>query len=308
MMSLQVSQAREDGTINQSWGQGSPGIDQRSRVPFYAQLRDLLAERIEDGTWQPGYRLPSEAELCKRFSVSRTVVRQALMELEHDGLVVREQGKGSFVSRPKISESLVQRLTGFHEDMAQRGLRPLSKILRQEVVPAATATARQLDVATGTPVIAIDRLRFIRNEPLVLVTTCIPEHMCPQLVGIDLTQRSLYDVLFTEAGLVIARGRRWIEAVAADARQASLLEVDTGAPLIRLESISYLADGRPVEYYDAIHRSDRARFEVDLVRLEPGWPGEEGGEPTTRESRHAPAAYVGESPHIAPSSRPRGGS
>lgn len=257
------------------------------------QLRDLVADRIQNGVWQPGDRLPSEVELCERFALSRTVVRQALSELVHDGLVVREQGKGSFVAHPKISEGLVQRLTGFYEDMAQQGLRPVSKVLRQEVVPATATLSRHLDVVAGAPLIVIDRLRFINNEPLVLVRTCIPERLCPLLTEIDLTQRSLYDVLASEADLVITRGRRWIEAVGASATQASLLGVERGAPLIRLESVSYLADGTPVEYYDAIHRSDRARFEVDLVRLDPGWPSRKGGEITVRARRQAPRAQVG---------------
>lgn len=293
-------------TTELAWAEG-PGIDRGSRIPFYVQLKELLLERVEDGTWQPGDRLPSETELCDRFGVSRTVVRQALTELVHDGSVVREQGKGSFVAQPKISEGLVQRLTGFHEDMAERGLRPFSKVLRQEVVPASATVARHLDVAAGTPLIAIDRLRFIDDEPLVLVTTYIPQHFCPQLADIDLTERSLYDVLGLEADLVITRGRRWIEAVVASAKQASLLEVEKRAPLIRLESVSYLADGRPVEYYDAIHRSDRARFEVDLVRLDPAWPARKGGEPASSQRGQAPSARVAASLQVVPTSQPRGG-
>jgi GntR family transcriptional regulator len=245
------------------------------------QLKELVVEQIEHGSWLPGDRLPSEAELCERFGVSRTVVRQALTELVHEGHIVREQGKGSFVAQPKISEGLVQRLTGFHEDMAQRGLRPTSKVLRQEVVPASPALARYLEVEPRSELIVIDRLRYVRGEPLVLVTTCIPRQLCPQLLDVDLQHRSLYDVLRQEAGIVITRGQRWIEAVAATARQASLLAVRKGAPLIRLESVSYQADGIPVEYYDAIHRSDRARFEVDLVRLDSGWPARKEEEQTS---------------------------
>jgi GntR family transcriptional regulator len=263
-----------------SWADGS-GMERASRVPYYVQLKELLVEQIEHGSWLPGDRLPSEAELCARFGVSRTVVRQALTELVHEGRIVREQGKGSFVAQPKISEGLVQRLTGFYEDMAQRGLRPTSKVLRQEVVPASPALARYLEVEPRSELIVIDRLRYVRGEPLVLVTTCIPRQLCPQLLDVDLQHRSLYDVLRQEAGIVITRGQRWIEAVAATPRQASLLAVRKGAPLIRLESVSYQADGTPVEYYDAIHRSDRARFEVDLVRLDSGWPARKEEEQTS---------------------------
>jgi GntR family transcriptional regulator len=281
------AEEEERSVVGPGWAQGQ-GMERSSPVPYYAQLKEILAEQIRNGTWQPGVRLPTETELCERFEVSRTVVRQALTDLVHDGLIVREQGKGSFVAQPKISEGLVQRLTGFYEDMAERGLRPTSQVLRQEVVPASATLARFLEVEPRTELIVIDRLRFVRGEPLVLVTTTIPRDICPQLIDVDLRHRSLYDVLRHEAGIVITRGRRWIEAVAATARQASLLAVRKGAPLIRLESVSYRGDGRPVEYYDAIHRSDRARFEVDLVRLDPGWPERKedeqtpGGRPKTR--------------------------
>jgi GntR family transcriptional regulator len=240
---------------------------------LYAQLRDLLGEWIEGDAWQPGDKLPSESELCGHFGVSRPVVRQALADLIYEGRIVRSQGKGSFVAQPKLSYALVQGLTGFHEDMAERGLTTVSSVLRQEITAASHLWARHLDIEAGSPVIIIDRLRFVSGEPRALVTTCIPADLCPKLVSIDLTYRSLYDVLGEECGLVIARGRRWIEAVAATARQASLLGVRRGAPLVRLESVSYLADGRAVEAYDAIHRSDRSRFEVDLVRIDP-WGAE----------------------------------
>jgi GntR family transcriptional regulator len=90
--------------------------------------------------------------------------------------------------------------------------------------------------------------------------------LCPGLDGADLTRRSLYQFLEAECGLSLARGLRTIEAVAADARQARLLRTHKGAPLILIQSVSYLEDGRPIEYYFAYHRGDRSRFEVELLR------------------------------------------
>jgi GntR family transcriptional regulator len=278
-------------------------MDRHSRVPFYVQLKDLLKGRVEDGSWRPGDRLPSEAELCADFDVSRTVVRQALSELALEGLVVRQQGRGSFVARPKINEALVQRLTGFHQDMAERGFRPVSRVLRQELEPASATLARHLGVDVGTPLVAIERLRFVAEEPLLLVTTHIPRDLCPRLLDVDLRHRSLYEVLEQEASIVISRGRRWIEAVAANARQATLLKVEKGAPLIRLESVSYLADGTPVEFYHAIHRSDRARFEVELVRMDSARDGDGRATDMTR----APAALDEGRPVPLRASSHRGG-
>ncbi len=114
--------------------------------------------------------------------------------------------------------------------------------------------------------VQIDRLRFVEDDPLVLVTTYLPYQLCPQLVEADLTHRSLYEFLETVCGLTLARGRRTIEAVAADDYQAGLLRIEPGAPLILLDSVSYLEDGTPIEYYKALHRADRSRFEVELIR------------------------------------------
>ena len=100
-------------------------IDFNSLIPFYIQLMDTLRAKITQGEWQPGDQLPGEHTLCDTYGVSRTVVRQALRELELEGLIYRRKGKGSFVSKPKISGALAQKLTGFYQDMEARALEEL---------------------------------------------------------------------------------------------------------------------------------------------------------------------------------------
>ncbi len=242
-------------------------IDRDSPIPYYAQVKDALQTRIREGEWQAGHQLPGEPELCRIFKVSRTVIRQALNELLHEGLIVRVKGRGTFVAEPKIKESLIQRLTGFHEDMVSQGYTPITQTLRQEAVPASAQVAVYLEIEPGTPVIEIERLRLVQDEPAVLVTTYIPSALCPDLLHMDLSHQSLYAFLETHCGLTIARGRRFIEAVPANTREARLLKIKKGAPLILLDSVSYLSDGTPMEYYHALHRGDRSRFEVELVRV-----------------------------------------
>lgn len=242
-------------------------IDRSSPIPYYVQLKEVLRSPIEQGVWQPGDQIPGEPELCRLFDVSRTVVRQALNELSFEGLITRIKGKGTFVAEPKISESLVQKLTGFYQDMVDRGHRPVTKVLSQRVAPASAKVADRLGLEPGTFVIDIERLRFVQNEPIVLVTTYLPYALCPKLAQADLSNQSLYALLEEECGLVIARGRRVIEAVPASEYEAHHLQVAKGAPLILLDSVSYLADGTPIEYYRAFHRGDRSRFEVELVRI-----------------------------------------
>lgn len=240
-------------------------IDRNSPVPYYIQLKDTIREKIERGEWKPGDQIPSEPELCETFDVSRTVIRQALKDLEYGGLIIREKGKGTFVAEPKISESLVQKLTGFYQDMEERGHRPVSKVLKQEVVPANRKVASFLALEEGALVIEIQRVRYVQNDPIVLVTTYLPYNSCSKLLQADLTLQSLYRFIEKECGLMIARGHRFIEAVAANEVEANYLGVEQGTPLILLDSVSYLADGTPIEYYHAVHRGDRSRFEVTLV-------------------------------------------
>ena len=241
-------------------------IDFNSAIPYYVQVKDNLRSRIKNGVWSSGDRLPSEAELCDMFGVSRTVIRQALQDLIHEGLIKRRKGKGSFVAPHKISEQLVQKLTGFYQDMIEQGLEPTTQVLEHIVVPADEEIAGHLGIAAGESVIKIVRLRSVQHTPIVLVTTFLPYALCPQLSEDDLSNQSLYALLENRYGLTIARGRRTIQAVLAEGQQAKLLEVQKGAPLFRLDSLSTLSDGTPIEYYFAYHRGDRSQFEVELIR------------------------------------------
>lgn len=244
-------------------------IDFQSPVPYYAQLVQLLREKINQGSWKVGEKIPGEQDLCIQYKVSRTVVRQALRELELQGVIRRQKGKGTFVSEPKINESLVQKLTGFYQDMVERGFEPMTLVLRQCIMPADDRIASYLQIQPGREVVDLLRLRFINDEPIQLVNSFIPHDLCPGVAEVDLAQRSLYEYLEKDCHLQISRGRRFIEAVSADKDTARWLRVKNGAALIQLDSISYLDNGQPVEYYRAFHRGDRSRFEVELVRSSP---------------------------------------
>ena len=262
-------------------------VDRDNPLPLHVQLKQALGDSIVRGEWKPGQQLPGEPELCRTFDVSRTTVRQALDELARQGVVVREQGRGTYVAQPKLIGSAAQRLSGFHEDMSTLGRPLVSQVLRQQVTAADELVADRLDLKPGDPVVEIERLRLVEGQPIVLTTTYLPEALCPGLAKADLRRRSLYEFLHTECRRTLARGWRTIEAVAADSRQARLLGTRKGAPLILIQSVSYLSNGRPIEYYFAYHRGDRSRFEVELVR---GQPGRKGRSPSRRRTGRLPSA------------------
>jgi GntR family transcriptional regulator len=248
-------------------------IDHGSPVPYYYQLKQILVGEMESGKYDIGDRLPGEHDLCQTFGVSRTVVRQALTELETEGRVQRRKGRGTFVAPKKVPEYLFQNLSGLYEDVAARGGSLRSEVRQLERAPAPPSVATELGLSEGDPVIVLDRLRFVDETPWVSVTTYMPYALCPQLLEEDLTTRSLYAVLEGKYGIVIAHGRRSVEAALASRAVAGSLGIQEGGPILLLRSTSYGEDDRPVEYFVAHHRGDLSRFEVNLVRRRDAGPG-----------------------------------
>jgi len=241
-------------------------IHKDSALPLYYQLIERIRAEIESGRWQPEQQIPSESELCDLFDISRAVVRQALRELEYEGLLVRKQGKGTFVARPIIAYRLAQSLIGLYEDVAAKGPAPISDVLRKETTKASATVAHALQIEAGDDVLLIERLRSVDNEPLVLVTNYLPHDLREVIFDADLRTQSLYVLLEQRCGFNLSHGQRTIQAVAADARQAELLQVKKGAPLISFDGVTYIEGGRPIEWYHSVHRGDRSKFEVELVR------------------------------------------
>jgi GntR family transcriptional regulator len=250
---------RNEGEIGGSIDKGSP-------VPYYYQLRQLLEGAVASGALADGDQIPTEAALCNRFDVSRTVVRQALSDLERTGLLTRIKGKGTFVAPPKVSEFVAQTLTSLHEDLSARGERLSTKVLRLEVEPVSPLVAQMLDLPGSERIVLLERVRFLRGEPLVVTTAHMPYVLCAPILELDMSDRSLFETYERELGLVLHRGTRAIEARAASAEEAQHLGVPEGAPVLVFSGVTYLADGRPLEYFVGIHRGDRSRFETELFR------------------------------------------
>jgi len=242
------------------------GIDRTSPLPFYHQLKQLILADIKDRGLAPGDRLRGDHELSARYDVSRTVVRQALSELETEGVLERVKGRGTYLAPQRTSERLVQSLTGLYEDVAARGSHLRSEVRRLEVVPADEQVASELRIAVGASVVLIERLRFVDDEPWALVIGQLPVDVAPGLTEEDLTHQSLYALLEQKYGVVLQHGTRSVEASVASGEVAASLGIDEGDAVLVLRSTVYDDDERPVEMFVAYHRGDRSRFEVDLTR------------------------------------------
>ncbi len=239
-------------------------VQRQSPVPLYYQISNYILEKIASGELKPDERIPSEGDLSSIFHVSRMTAREAITRLVNEGILYRKQGKGTFVSQPRI-ERQTNRLTGFFEDMLERGLRPSSKVFEIEVIGADRHVSKLLHLNEGEPAIRIRRLRLANDEPMAFQVVHLPEKLCPQLVQEDLSSQSLYGLLEKKYGLRLVRAEERIQAVKAGVREAALLG-KRDLPLLAIERVTYLADDVPIELVNTLYRGDRYVYHTIAYR------------------------------------------
>jgi GntR family transcriptional regulator len=239
-------------------------IDRGSPVPFYFQLAELLEEEIVSGRWPPGARVPSENELCWRYGLSRTTIRQALGRLEQEGLVSREKGRGTFVSDAGPRSWLIQSTDGFfHDEFLRAGRAVTSRVLRNEPGRLPRWASDALALPAGSEGVIVERVRSVDGLVALYVVNCLPAFALGAVAGLDGSE-SLYERLAGEEGISVAGGSRSLEAVTAGPKLARLLEVDASAALAYIESVTWDQDERPVDCYRAWLRTDRMRLEIQV--------------------------------------------
>jgi len=237
-------------------------LRRRAEPAAYVQIEEELAERIRTGMLRPGDRIPPERELADQMQVSRMTVRQSLGRLADRGLLVRERGRGTFVSEPKLIQSL-SRLNGFYDQMVSQGILPSSRLLSGEHVLASAAVAQVLDLRIAEPLYKVVRLRLGGGVPLALETSFFPARLVPGLLDYDLERHSIYRLMEHYDARPV-RATQSLEPVPARDLEAEVLEVPPGSPLMLVERIAWDAQDRPVEYAKDIFRGDRSRFVAEL--------------------------------------------
>lgn len=237
-------------------------------APLHAQVKGVLRSRILDGTYSPLAQLPSESELGAAFQVSRITVRQALADLQREGLIYRLQGKGSFVSRPKAFQN-VSSLMGFAESMSAMGHEVVNQLLGLRFIQADAQVAGRLQLSEGTSVAEIRRVRLLDREPVSLEVTYVPEALGRQLAQADLATRDIFLIIENEGGLPLGHAELTIDAALADAELADALDIGEGAPVLRIERLTHDLQGRPIDFEHLYFRSDAFQYRLRVDRHRP---------------------------------------
>jgi GntR family transcriptional regulator len=238
-------------------------IDRTSPVPFYFQLAELLEQEIASGRLEAGARLPSEPELCAKYGLSRTTVRQALGRLEQRSLIERAKGLGTFVRRERSGLWLLQSSEGFFQDEVDRlGRAVTSQVLRATHGPLPSWASTALELAPNSRGATLERIRSVNGLVALYVVNHLADHVAEAALAISNPNESLYRRLRERAGVVAHGGRRSLEAIAAEQRIADLLKLEPGAPIAYIESVAWDEDMRPFDCYRAWLRTDRTRIDV----------------------------------------------
>jgi GntR family transcriptional regulator len=233
--------------------------------PLYAQIKDTLRERILDGTYAPHSQMPSEHALCEMFGVSRITVRQALGDLQKEGLVFRLHGKGTYVSKPKAFQNVTS-LQGFAEAMSSMGYEIVNQLRHFAVVKANRQVAEKLGVPEGSPVTEIHRVRLLNREPVSLELTWLPEALGKRVASADLATRDIFLVLENDCGVPLGHADLSIEAILADDDIVDALRVEEGSPVLRIERLTHDAAGHPLDYEHLYFRGDAFQYRLRIDR------------------------------------------
>lgn len=239
-------------------------IDKNSPIPIYHQLEEYIKTQIENGALKADDSIPSEREYAELYQISRMTVRQAINNLVNDGFLYRQKGRGTFVNKQKVEQKL-QGLTSFTEDMIERGMKPSSKLVSFEIIPASAPIASRLHLKENTPVYEIQRIRLADNSPMAVETSYLPANLIKGVTE-EIINQSLYKFIEDHLSLTISEATQQIEAATAKELEIKYLQVEKGAPVLLIVRTSYLEDGTPFELVKSAYRADRYKFVHSMKR------------------------------------------
>ena len=231
--------------------------------PLYAQVKELMIGRMVEGIWKPGAVLPSEVQLAAEFGVSQGTVRKALDALAAENMVIRRQGRGTFVAEHDEDRTLFHFFHLVGEDGARQ--LPSSAVLSCREGKANREEAARLALDRGASVVRVRRIRTLNGTPSVFERITVPSDLFPDLATVPDLPNTLYELYESEYGVSIARAEERLRAVEATKEIASQLALKAGAPLLEIDRVAFALDGRAVEWRVSLCDTQRHHYLAELV-------------------------------------------
>lgn len=232
-------------------------------IPLYYQAKTRFSDFIRSGNLKPGDIIPPEQKLCSELGVSRGTVRMAIGELVQEGVLRREQGRGTFLVGPRLDKSLLAYFKFAQRDTSEEII-PESKILKIENVSPPLEVAKALEITSKETVVRIKRLRTVKGVPFIFQVSFFPKKQFPRLDRINTNVPSLYDFIGNRYGIHIMAVEEYLTAALADDEARKMIGLKVGAPVIIIERIAFSTHEKPVEFRRSVGRADRYHYRVRL--------------------------------------------
>ena len=240
-------------------------LPQSSTVPLYTQIKEALRAKIIDGTYVAHQRLPSESEMIAAFGVSRITVRQAMNDLQKEGLLFKVHGKGTFVAMPNVSQELTH-LQGFGEAMRLLGHETHSDVFGLTTVKGSTIACHKLGIPEDTSVVEIKRVRYLNREPVSIDYSWVRQEIGTRLSKQNLREKDLFSLLENQLGQPLHSADVEIDAAAASDDIAARLQVKAGSPILRIERLTYADEATPILFEYLHYRAETFKYKMKVLR------------------------------------------
>lgn len=228
-------------------------------IPKYFQIYEKLLGQIKSDKFQEFDRFYSDSELVERFEVSRGTIREAVKLLIQQGYLEREQGKGTFVTKPKIEQDS-DKLMGFTELMKENNMKPSAKVIEKEIVEPPLNLLNLMQLDENDELVRIVRVRFGDNQPLIIERSYFVYKYFEPIYDMDLQSNSIFELLYKHTDTRLGEARQQITAISAGESEAELLNVETQAPLLLMKRLIKTKGGDYFQYSEDVYRSDRINF------------------------------------------------
>lgn len=239
-------------------------LDKHSKIPLYSQLMDILIHEIQSSMHEDE-KILSEREICKKYNVSRTTVRQAFSELEREGYIYIKHGKGAFVATDKFNQNL-QGFYSFTEEMKKLGRKPSSRVVKFEIITSNSDISRKMKFDNEELVYKFSRLRIADSEKMMLETTYVPYNMFPGITKDDLNKTPLYDIFRDRFNTFIEYAEEIFVPVLANEDEAEKLNIEVGSPCLKISRYAYNINDKVIEYTISIARGDKFKYNIKLLK------------------------------------------
>jgi len=233
-------------------------------VNLYHSVGHIIRTKIRSGEWKIGQKIPSERSLSTLLNVSRATVRQGIENLVKEGILRKEQGRGTFVAPPKLKQGVL-RLLEFSDVIRDSGLKPSFELLGREFIEPTPHIAAKLNLSPNEPLVWLRRLLHVNNSPMLIETSYISSASFPGLLEIYDGTKGPRDLLIDCCGVQIVRAHETFEPVILEDEEAKQLGVEGGTPALWVEHLAFDLGDAPVAYITVLIRGDRCRFYTDLT-------------------------------------------